>query len=125
MTYRLDKWLWAARFYKTRSLACNAVKGGKVSVNGRGAKPGYEVVVGDVFTVRQGHELKAIIVRDLSIRRGPASVAQQLYEETLESKQRREKEKQLRQLSAAQRPRGEGRPTKRARRQIHRFTDPD
>jgi ribosome-associated heat shock protein Hsp15 len=125
MTVRLDKWLWAARFFKTRSLACAAVKGGKVSVFASRTKPGYEVVVGDVLTIRQGHDLKTITIRELSIRRGPASVAQQLYEETIESRQRREKEKQLRQLSAAQRPRGEGRPTKRARRQIHRFTDPD
>ena len=125
MTVRLDKWLWAARFFKSRSLACAAVKGGKVSVNGQSAKPGYEVVVKDVLTIRQGYELKTITIRDLSIKRGSASVAEQLYEETIESKQRREKEKQLRQLSAAQRPRGEGRPTKRARRQIHRFTDPD
>ncbi len=125
MTVRLDKWLWAARFFKTRSLACNAVKGGKISVNGKRTKPGYEVVVGDVLAIRQGYELKTIVVNDLSIRRGPASVAQQLYEETTESQQRREKERQLRQLSAAQRPRGEGRPTKRARRLIHRFTDPD
>ena len=125
MTVRLDKWLWAARFFKSRSLACAAVKGGKVSVNGQSAKPGYEVVVKDVLTIRQGYELKTITIRDLSIKRGSASVAEQLYEETIESKQRREKEKQLRQLSASQRPRGEGRPTKRARRQIHRFTDPD
>jgi len=125
MTVRLDKWLWSARFFKSRSLACAAVKGGKVSVNGQSAKPGYEVVVKDVLTIRQGYELKTITIRDLSIKRGSASVAEQLYEETIESKQRREKEKQLRQLSAAQRPRGEGRPTKRARRQIHRFTDPD
>ena len=125
MSYRLDKWLWAARFFKTRSVACTAVKGGKVSVNGQSTKPGYEVVVKDVLTIRQGHELITITIRELSIHRGSASVAQQLYEETTESKQRREKEKQLRQLSAAQRPRGQGRPTKRARRQIHRFTDPD
>ena len=125
MTVRLDKWLWAARFFKTRSLACSAIKGGKVSINGHKTKPGHDVVVGDVFVVQQGHELKTIIVRDLSIHRGPASVAHKLFEETIESKQRREKEQQLRQLSAAQRPRGQGRPTKRARRQIHRFTDPD
>jgi ribosome-associated heat shock protein Hsp15 len=125
MTIRLDKWLWAARFFKTRSLACNAVKGGKVSINGLQTKPGSDVVIGDVLTIRQGHDLKIVYFRDLYIQRGPASVAQNLYEETIESKNRREKEKQLRQLSAAQRPRGEGRPTKRARRQIHRFTDPD
>jgi len=125
LTVRLDKWLWAARFYKTRSLASDAIKGGKVTANGLRTKPGYSLLVGDELTVRQNHELKMIIICDLSVKRGPASVAQLLYEETIESQQRREKEKQLRQLSAAQRPRGEGRPTKRARRLIHRFTDPD
>lgn len=125
MTVRLDKWLWAARFYKTRSIACDAVKGGKVSVNGLRTKPGHGLLVGDELSVRQGHEQKIIIVHALADHRGPASVAQQLYEETPESQQRREKEKQLRQLSASQRPRGEGRPTKRARRQIHKFTDPE
>ena len=121
MATRLDKWLWAARFFKTRSLARDAIKGGKVSVNGLRTKPGYELVVGDVLAVRQGYELKTIVVNVLSTQRGSATVAQQLYEETAESQQRREKEKQLRQLSVEQRPRGEGRPTKRARRQIHRF----
>ena len=123
MTVRLDKWLWAARFFKTRSLACEAIKGGKIAVNGLRSKPGHSLLVGDELSVRQGHELKTIIVCDLSSQRGPASTAQLLYEETIDSQQRREKEKQLRQLGAAQRPRGEGRPTKRARRQIHRFTD--
>ena len=125
MTVRLDKWLWAARFFKTRSIASDAVKGGKVSVNGRRSKPSYGVEVGDELAVRLGHEQKIIVVHALSSQRGPASIAQQLYEETVESQQRREKEKQLRQLSVAHRPRGEGRPTKRARRQIHRFTEPD
>ncbi len=125
MTVRLDKWLWAARFFKTRSLARDAILGGKVTVNGLRTKPGHSLSVGDELNVRQSHELKTIIVCDLSIKRGPASVAQQLYEETTESQQRREKEKQLRQLSTAQRPRGEGRPTKRARRLIHRFVRSD
>jgi len=125
LTARLHKWLWAARFFKTRSLACDAIKGGKISVNGARTKPGHGLLVGDELTVRKGQELKTLFVRDLSIRRGPASVAQQLYEETIESQKRREKEKQLRQLSAAQRPRGEGRPTKRARRLIHRFVRSD
>ena len=125
MTVRIDKWLWAARFYKTRSLARDAILGGKVTVNGLRTKPGHNLSVEDELNVHQSHELKTIIVCDLSIKRGPASVAQLLYEETIESQQRREKEKQLHQLSAAQRPRGEGRPTKRARRLIHRFTDPD
>lgn len=119
---RLDKWLWAARFFKTRSLAINAVKGGKVTVNCQHAKPGRELLIGDKLTIRQGYELKTVIVQSLSSQRGPASVAQQLYEETIESIKQRKKEKTLRQLSQAQRSRGEGRPTKRQRRQIHRFT---
>lgn len=119
---RLDKWLWAARFFKTRSLAANTVKGGKVSVNGQHAKPGRELIIGDILTIRQGHELKTVIVLALSSKRGPASVAQQLYEETTESIKQRQKEKTLRQLSQTHRSGGEGRPTKRQRRQIHRFT---
>ena len=119
---RLDKWLWAARFFKTRSLASDAIKGGKVAVNGQRAKPGRELVVGDKIIVRQGYDEKTVTVRALSGQRGPTSVAQQLYEETAESIQTREKEKGLRQIAAVQRPRGEGRPTKRERRQIHRFT---
>ena len=125
MAVRLDKWLWAARFFKTRSLASDAIKGGKVTVNGLRKKPGHNLLAGDELSIRQSSELKTIIVCELSITRGPAKVAEQLYEETIESRKRREKEKQLHQLSAAHRPRGEGRPTKRARRQIHRFTDPD
>lgn len=119
---RLDKWLWAARFFKTRSLAVNAVKGGKVSINGQHAKPGRELIIGDKLTIRQGYDLKTVIVLALSSQRGPASVAQQLYEETADSIEQRQKEKTLRKLSQVQRARGDGRPTKRQRRQIHRFT---
>jgi ribosome-associated heat shock protein Hsp15 len=119
---RLDKWLWAARFYKTRSLASEAIKGGKVAVNGHRAKPSREVELGDSLTLRQGFDQKTVIVQALSDRRGPASVAQQLYTETAESITARERERELRQLANSQRPRGEGRPTKRERRHIHRFT---
>jgi ribosome-associated heat shock protein Hsp15 len=121
---RLDKWLWAARFFKTRSLALTAIKGGKVSVNGQHAKPGRELIIGDTLTIRQGQEIKTIIVQALAAQRGPAVVAQQLYAETPESIAQRQKERELRQYSSALRPRGKGRPTKRQRRQIHRFTDP-
>ena len=119
---RIDKWLWAARFYKTRSLASEAIKGGKVHVNGNRAKPSREVELGDTFILRQGFDEKTVVVQALSDKRGPATVAQQLYSETEESIARREKEKELRQLASAQRPHGEGRPTKRSRRLIHRFT---
>lgn len=119
---RIDKWLWAARFYKTRSLATEAIKGGKVTVNGNRAKPSREVEVGDELVLRQGFDQKTVSVLNLSDKRGPASVAQLLYSETKESVAKREKEKELRKLSAVQRPHGEGRPTKRSRRLIHRFT---
>lgn len=119
---RIDKWLWAARFFKTRSLASEAIKGGKVSVNNHRAKPSRDLEIGDVLTLRQGFDEKTVVVQALSDKRGPATVAQQLYQETQESIQKREKEKELRQLSAAQRPHGEGRPSKRERRLIHRFT---
>lgn len=119
---RIDKWLWAARFYKTRSLASEAIKGGKVHVNGNRAKPSREMELGDTLILRQGFDEKTVVVQALSDKRGPATVAQQLYSETEESVARREKEKELRQLASAQRPHGEGRPTKRSRRLIHRFT---
>ncbi len=122
---RIDKWLWAARFYKTRSLASEAIKGGKVSVNSHRAKPSREVALGDTLVLRQGFDEKTVIVQALSDKRGPAVVAQQLYRETEDSIQKREKEKELRKLAAVQRPHGEGRPTKRSRRQIHRFTRPE
>ena len=119
---RLDKWLWAARFFKTRGLACEAIKGGKIELNGSRAKPSREVRVGDELQVRQGFDEKTVIVRDLSDRRGPAPVAQQLYEETAESIAAREKAAEQRRLANAHREPGQGRPTKRARRLIHGFT---
>lgn len=122
---RIDKWLWASRFYKTRSLASEAIKGGKVSVNRHRAKPGREVELGDSLVLRQGYDEKTVIVQALSDKRGSATIAQQLYQETAESIQKREKEKELRKLAAVQQPHGEGRPTKRLRRQIHRFTRPE
>lgn len=119
---RLDKWLWAARFFKTRSQAMSAIKGGKVAVNDQHVKPAREVMVGDKLTISHGQDRKTVFVLALSSQRGPATVAQQLYEETAESIEQRSREKVLRQLAGIQRPRGEGRPTKRQRRQIHRFT---
>ena len=119
---RLDKWLWAARFYKTRSLASEAIKGGKISINGARPKTSREVLIGDTICLRQGYDEKTVIVQALSDKRGSATIAQQLYTETADSIAAREKNKELRQLATAQRPRGEGRPTKRERRHIHRFT---
>ncbi len=119
---RLDKWLWAARFFKTRSLAAEAIKGGKIELNGSRAKPSRELKVGDELKIRQGFDEKTVIVRDLSGRRGPAPVAQQLYKETMESIVQREKAAAQRRLANAHREPGQGRPTKRARRLIHGFT---
>ena len=119
---RLDKWLWAARFFKTRGLASEAIKGGKVALNGKHAKPSREVKVGDTLKIRQGFDEKTVLVRDISERRGPAPVAQQLYEETPDSITQREKLAEQRRIANAHRDAGQGRPTKRDRRQIHGFT---
>src|SRR5512142_3404495 len=88
---RLDKWLWAARFFKTRSLATDAVAGGKVEVNGEHAKPAKAVKIGDEVRLRLGPHEHVLMVRGLSDRRGSATVAQTLYEETAASREAREK----------------------------------
>ncbi len=120
---RLDKWLWAARFFKTRSLAVDAIDSGQVQVNGERVKPAKEVRLGMQVAVRSPLE-HTVLVRGLSdVRRG-APEAIRLYEETPESVARREQATEQRRL-APQRERGEGRPTKRERRQIRRFTDRD
>ena len=117
---RLDKWLWAARFYKTRGLAAEAIDGGKVEVNAARAKRAKMVQVGDEVRIRQSPFEHVVIVRAVSERRGPASVAATLYEETPESKAKREAlATQIRSM-----PSGDwdsGRPTKRDRREIDRF----
>ena len=121
---RIDKWLWAARFFKTRSLAADAVGGGKVSLNGDGVKPAKMVQIGDEVRIRLGPYEHVVTVRGLSERRGPASVAQALYEETAASVAAREKlAEQLRMAPAAFVYEEKGRPTKRDRREIERFRD--
>jgi ribosome-associated heat shock protein Hsp15 len=118
---RLDKWLWAARFYKTRSLASEAVAGGKVQLNGDRAKRARPVQIGDEIRIRQGPYEFQIVVRELSDRRGPASQAAMLYEEHAESRTAREAMAlQLKTLHAAFVP-DRGRPTKRDRREIDRL----
>ena len=118
---RLDKWLWAARFYKTRALASEAIAGGKVQVNGDRAKRARALQVGDDIRVRQGPYNYQVVVRELSGRRGPASEAARLYEERPESLAAREAMSlQLKSLHAAFIPE-KGRPTKRDRREIDRL----
>ncbi|HKT61823.1 MAG TPA: RNA-binding S4 domain-containing protein [Gemmatimonadales bacterium] len=118
---RLDKWLWAARFFKTRSLAAEAIAGGKVQVNGDRAKRARPVQVGDRIRVRLGPYEHDIVVRALSARRGPATAAAELYEETPESIAARETlAAQLKSVHSVFGP-DRGRPSKRDRREIDRL----
>ena len=121
---RLDKWLWAARFFKTRSLAAEAIAGGKVLVGGDRAKPAKLLQEGDEVRVRLGPYEHVVRVRALSERRGPATVAATLYEETEASRAAREKlAEQHRMAPPAFVFEEKGRPTKRDRREIERFRD--
>jgi ribosome-associated heat shock protein Hsp15 len=118
---RIDKWLWAARFFKTRALATEAVEGGKVHLNDARVKPAKTIHIGDTLQIHIGQIEYMVIVRGLSARRGPASEAVKLYEETEASRTKREA--LVAQLKAMNVPGSElkGRPTKRDRRLIHRF----
>ncbi len=118
---RLDKWLWAARFFKTRRLAVDAIKGGKVSVDGVGAKPAKEVRVGQTVTVGKGEVQFEIVVEGLSERRGPAPEAEKLYRETAASAARREQVRTQRKAVAAAIPRPDHRPDRRDRRSLAAF----
>lgn len=118
---RIDKWLWAARFFRTRSLAKEAIEGGKVHCDGQRVKVSKDIRVGMTLDVRQGFDEKVVVVRALSEVRGPASVAQRLYEETAESVAAREQRQADRRAHNLAHP--DHRPSKKDRRQIHRFKD--
>jgi ribosome-associated heat shock protein Hsp15 len=120
---RIDKWLWAARFFKTRSLAIQAIDNGRVKLNGDRIKPAREVKPGDRLLVHLGDVDWTLTVRALAMQRGPAPVAQALYEEDPASYARRQQWVSDRKLAASPEASIKGRPTKRDRRQIHRFTD--
>ncbi len=122
-TVRLDKWLWAARFYKTRALAVEAIDGGKVEVNDDKAKRAKAIRVGDRVRLRLGPYEWRLIVRGLSERRGPASEAQQLYEEEAEGKKARERHAEQLKLAHQQHGPEKGRPTKKDRRDMEKFWD--
>ncbi len=116
---RLDKWLWAARFYKTRALASEEIGHGRIAVNGQAAKASRELRIGDSVALRQGPLTRTVVVRGLSGVRGPAAVAQALYEETPQSLELRARAAEQRRLGAEPAQTIEqGRPTKRDRRQL-------
>jgi len=119
---RIDKWLWAARFFKTRSLAAKAVDGGRVRLNGAGAKPSRALKVGDELAIRVGELEWVVEVLALARNRGPAAQAVLLYREREDSRARREAAIALRKVQPHPGAGVKGRPTKKDRRLIHRFT---
>ena len=118
---RLDVWLWAARFFKTRSLAKQAIDGGRIDLNDGSCKPAKAVQVGDLFRINRGEERLEVEVLALSEKRGPASVAQALYRESEASVAARETAKAQRKLLGVMAP--PGRPDKHARRELRRLKD--
>jgi ribosome-associated heat shock protein Hsp15 len=118
---RLDKWLWAARFYKTRALATEAIAGGRVEVNDARAKPGRHVHTGDAVRFRLGPYEHLVTVRALALHRGPAAVAATLYEDDPASKAERERLREQHRVAANAFAFGEGKPTKKERRALDEF----
>lgn len=118
---RVDKWLWCARFFKTRSLAAAAVSGGKVHVNRERVKPSRAVRPGDLLDITVGFDVVSVEVRSLPARRGPAVEARQCYLETEASLARRERMREQRRLASMAAPQSDGRPDKRTRRELLRF----
>ena len=118
---RIDSWLWAARFFKTRTLAKTAVEGGKIHIDGNRTKPSKAVQPGQTVTITKGTEHFEVIVRDLSSKRGPAKVAQTLYEETPQSVAKREMNSEQRKLARTATAAPDHKPSKKERRDIQRF----
>jgi len=122
---RIDKWLWAARFFKTRSLAAKAVSGGHVHLNGSRVKAARPVHLNDIVFIRRGQEEFTVVLLKLSGKRGPATVARTLYEETEASINAREVAREERRLIRSPAARPQGRPDKRNRRKIRKFLRKD
>ncbi|WP_165461600.1 ribosome-associated heat shock protein Hsp15 [Atlantibacter sp.] len=118
---RLDKWLWAARFYKTRALAREMVEGGKVHYNGQRTRPSKNVELGAEIVLRQGNDQRTVIVKGITDQRRPASEAALLYEETAQSVENREKVALARKMNALTMPHPERRPDKKERRDLIKF----
>ncbi|TLU65815.1 ribosome-associated heat shock protein Hsp15 [Thalassotalea litorea] len=121
--YRLDKWLWAARFYKTRAIAKQMIEGGKIFYNGQRTKSAKIVAIGDKILVRQGFDEKEVIIQALADRRRDATFAQTLYQETPESIKRRETTAEARKQGFLLSPGTETKPDKKQRRQIRQFKE--
>jgi ribosome-associated heat shock protein Hsp15 len=119
--HRIDRWLWCARFHRSRSLAAAAVSGGKVHVNGERAKPARNVVVGDRLDITLGTDVWTVMVLSLPSRRGPATEARNCYEETTDSVLRRAVARERRQFERLSQTAPQGRPDKRDRRAIRRL----
>ena len=122
---RLDKWLWAARIYKTRALAREMIEGGKVHYNGQRSKPGKVVELNATLTIRQGNDERTIVVKGITEQRRPASEAVALYEETAESIEKREKMALARKMNALTMPHPDRRPDKKERRDLMRIKHGD
>ena len=118
---RLDKWLWAARFYKTRAVAREMIEGGKVHYNGQRSKPSKLVEVAAELTLRQGNDERTVVIQAVSDKRGPATEAQQLYRETEQSIEKREKVALARKMNALTMPHPDRRPDKKERRDLMKF----
>ncbi|MGO4891971.1 RNA-binding S4 domain-containing protein [Flavobacterium sp. W21_SRS_FM6] len=118
---RIDKWLWAARFFKTRSLARDAIAGGKVQYNSQRCKPSRTIELGAIIKVPMGYDLVEIEVLQIKHQRLSAPLARQMYQETAESEQLREKNAEARRLHAFHSPKPDHRPDKKQRRQIIQF----
>ena len=122
---RIDRWLWAARFFKTRSLAKTAVEGGKVHLEGKRVKPSKELSLAQTLEIRRGDTVQTIVVKELSDKRGPATAAQNLYEETAESIELRETRRSVRRMERAGLSVPSGKPDKKGRRALAQLRDLD
>lgn len=121
LAIRLDKWLWAARFYKTRAVAREMIEGGKVHYNGQRSKPSKVIELHATLTLRQGNDERTVVVKGITEQRRPASEAALLYEETAESIEKREKVAMARKLNALTMPHPDRRPDKKERRDLMKF----
>jgi ribosome-associated heat shock protein Hsp15 len=119
---RLDKWLWAARFFRTRAVASSAVTGGKVHLNGQRVRSSRAVKIDDCYVISRGQDRLEVVVLALSEQRGSAKIAQSLYAETEASVNRRAREAEQRKLAAMQKPVSDRRPNKQERRKIRQFS---